>query len=67
MTNTWFMKDEHLQIQLPELFDFDVILDYLTRDTNLHYFFVKIPLHFSESVLLFKCKQNFTFEVMVCP
>ena len=34
MTQTWLMNEGHLQIQLPEIFDFDVILDYLTRDTN---------------------------------
>ena len=34
MTQTWQMNEGHLQIQLPEIFDFDVILDYLTRDTN---------------------------------
>lgn len=34
MTQTYQMKDAHLQIELPEIFDFDAILDYLIRDTN---------------------------------
>lgn len=34
MARTWQCVDERLQIKLPEIFDFEVNLDYLTRDTN---------------------------------
>lgn len=30
----WTIDDNIIQIKLPEIFDFDVNLDYLTRDTN---------------------------------
>lgn len=34
MKRIWQLTDNGLKIKLPEIFDFDVNLDYLTRDTN---------------------------------